>query len=123
MPLSMSWTFLGPIGDFLRAPARPIREDDHLVVTEIGNGVDGRPEHGPQSPTRDADPQRDNQKTITERKFNQMVDHDRHLRESGETPQLPANCDTANHENVVNTNAIPLLQAGTLPLKTLMGSY
>src|SRR5713226_7546552 len=38
---------------FLRTPPGPIGEDNHLVVAQVRNRIDGCAQHGPQSPARD----------------------------------------------------------------------
>src|SRR5215471_5110069 len=75
-PLQIYGQWIGDlVFDFLRTSSRPVREDNHLVVAQVGNGVDGRAQHGPQTPARDSHPKRDDQKAIAQRKLNETVNH------------------------------------------------
>ena len=65
--------------DLLRAAALPVGEDDHLVVAQIGNGVDRSAEHRPQTPARDSNPKHDNDELIFQREFDETINHGKAL--------------------------------------------
>ena len=65
--------------DLLRATPRPVREDDHLVVAQVRNRVDRGAQHRPEPPARDSDPKHDNEKLISQRKFDKTVNHGKPL--------------------------------------------
>ena len=50
--------------DLLRAVPRPVGEDDHLVVGEIGNRVDGRGPQRPPAPACEAEVQNDDDEPV-----------------------------------------------------------
>ena len=61
--------------DLLRRAAGPVGEDDHLVVREVGNRVDGRREQGPVPPPSNQEEEGDHEDAVPERDGDQPVDH------------------------------------------------
>ena len=61
---------------FLRAVTRPVREDDDLVVREVGNRVDRRGAEGPPAPAGEADVQGQHDEAVLQREFNESIDHE-----------------------------------------------
>src|SRR5205823_5341550 len=61
--------------DLLRRPPHPVSEDDHLVVREIGDRIDGRGEQCPVSPAAHQQKEGDHQEAVPERQLDQPVDH------------------------------------------------
>ena len=61
--------------DLLRRAARPVGEDDHLVVRQIGDGVDRDGQQRPVPPARDQQKARDDEKPIAQCGINEPVDH------------------------------------------------
>jgi hypothetical protein len=63
--------------DFLRAVAGPIREDDHLVVGQVRDGVDRRTGERPPAPAGQSGVGHDDQQPMPQREFNESPDHAR----------------------------------------------
>ena len=61
--------------DFLRTAALPVGEDDHLVLAQVGNGVDGRVQQRPVAPNRQRGIDGQNQPAVLHREFDDAVDH------------------------------------------------
>ena len=61
--------------DLLRAVARPVGEDDHLVVGEVGNRVDGRGPQRPPAPPGQGKREEDDESPVTQRAIDQVRDH------------------------------------------------
>ena len=62
---------LAEAGDLLRAVARPVGEDDHLVVGEVRDRVDRRRPDGPPSPASEREIDGDDDDTIAKREFDE----------------------------------------------------
>ena len=61
--------------DLLRAVPGPVREDDDLVVGEIGNRVDRRGRQRPPSPACEAEVQDDDDEPVLQCNVNESIDH------------------------------------------------
>ena len=61
--------------DLLRAVPGPVREDDDLVVGEIGNRVDRRGRQRPPSPACEAEVQNDDDEPVLQCNVNESIDH------------------------------------------------
>ena len=61
--------------DLLRTAARPVREDDDLVVAQVRNRINRTLGERPVAPSGDAQIERNDEKTVLERERDDMVNH------------------------------------------------
>ena len=61
--------------DLLRAMPRPVGEDDHLVVGEVRDRIDGCGSQSPPAPASQAEVQRDHDETVLQCNVNEAIDH------------------------------------------------
>ena len=61
--------------DLLRRAARPVGEDDDLVVAEIGDGVDWRRQQRPVPPRADEQEEANHQEAVAQRRLDEPIDH------------------------------------------------